>query len=247
MEIAPGVRSLGDSGGGYVRAYLLDDGRDLTLVDTLSQKDGHLLFDELRQMRRPPTDVKRIILTHAHPSHLMGVAAIKKATGARLYSHDWEADIVAGQRKAEVPKTTTLWPQKPLKIYKFQVGLVLGLGKHEPADVDENLKDGDHAGPLTVMHVPGHTPGSLAFWWAEKRLLIAGDIVSTWPEVALGWPQITLDNKQNRESVGKLTDVTNAEIVCTGHGDAIVRGGNDVLKDLVAGRAVKPELAQGGK
>jgi glyoxylase-like metal-dependent hydrolase (beta-lactamase superfamily II) len=92
------------------------------------------------------------------------------------------------------------------------------------------------------MHAPGHTPGSLAFYWPEKKALIAGDIVSTWPEVALGWPQITLDNKQNRDSVGKLTDMVQAEILCVGHGQPVTNGAASVMKDLVAGRKPNPTL-----
>ena len=244
MEITPGLNSLGDDSGGYVRAFLVDDGQSLILIDTLLDKDGTLVLDELRQLGRKPAEITRIVLSHAHQSHLGGLAALKKATGATVYSHDWEADVIAGKRKVEVPKTTTLWPQPPLQIYPLQVAFVLGLRMPAPCDVDQNLKDGDHVGPLTVMHTPGHTPGSLSFYWPEKRALIVGDIVVTWPGPALGWPQITLDNKQNQESVGKLCDQTNAEIVCVGHGDTVVSGGSQVMKDLVAGRPTQPVLAK---
>jgi len=109
--------------------------------------------------------------------------------------------------------------------------------------MDRHLKDGDHVGWLQVLHAPGHAPGSLAFWWSGKRALLVGDIVTTWPEVALGWPQITLDNAQNRESVGRIADLVHAEIVGTGHGDPIRSGGADVMRDLVRGKAVRPDIA----
>lgn len=242
MQILPGLHSLGDKSGGYVRAYLVEDTDGLILIDTLLDHSGKLVLQELAALGRKPSDIKAIVQTHAHQSHLGGLAYLKKATGARVYSHIWEADIIAGHRKVQVPPTTTLWPQKPLKIYYLQVAFVLGLGVPPACEVDENLKDGDHIGPLTVMSAPGHTPGSLTFYWPEKKALIAGDIVVTWPEVALGWPQITLDNKQNRESVGKLCDMVHAEVLCVGHGDPIVRGAADTMQALVAGRPVKPVL-----
>ncbi len=240
MRIVPGVHVLGNKRGGYVRAFLLDDGNDLTLVDTLLDKDGNGVLEELKLMGREPSDIKRIILTHAHQSHLGGLATLQKLSGARVYAHEWEADIIMGLRKVEVPSTTGLWPKKPLKIYPLQVAFVLGLGMPEKTTVDENLKDGDHVGPLTVMHAPGHTPGTLAFYWKEKHLLITGDIVTTWPEAALGWPQITLDNKENRESVGKLCDMTDAEILCVGHGDPVQHGGSHYMKELFEGRKPPP-------
>lgn len=246
MRIADGLYSLGDQSGGEVRAFLIDDGAGLTLVDTLLDQGGKWVLAELASIGKQPGDLKRIILTHAHQSHLGGLAALKKATGARVYSHDWEADIIQGKRKVEVPKTTKLWPQKPLKIYPLQVAFVLGLGMPPPCEVDENLKDGDHVGPLTVMHAPGHTPGSLAFYWPERKALICGDIVVTWPAPALGWPQITLDNKQNRESVGKLCDMTNAEILCVGHGDPVAQEGGRVMRELFEGRTPAVRLAGRG-
>jgi glyoxylase-like metal-dependent hydrolase (beta-lactamase superfamily II) len=242
VQIVPGLHWLGDKSGGYVRAFLLDDGDGLTLIDTLLDKNGTLVLEELKSMGKEPKDIKRIVLTHAHQSHLGGLAALKAATGARVYSHDWEADIIEGRKKVEVPPTTTLIPQPPLQIYPLQVAFVLRLRMPAPCQVDENLKDGDHVGPLTVMHVPGHTPGSLAFYWPEKKALIAGDIVVTWPELALGWPQITLDNKQNRDSVGKLCEMAPAEILCVGHGNPLAGEPVKVMRDLVAGKEAAPQL-----
>lgn len=244
MQITPGLHSMGDKSGGFVRAFLVDEGNGLTLIDTLLDNNGTLVIEELKLMGKQPSDIKRIILTHAHQSHLGGLAALKKATGATVYSHDWEADVIRGKRKVQVPKTTTLVPQKPLQLYPYQVAFVLGLKMPPPCEVDQNLKDGDHVGPLTVMHAPGHTPGTLAFYWPEKRALIAGDVVVTWPGPALGWPQITLDNAQNRDSVGKLSEMTDAEIVCVGHGDPVVQGGAQVMKDLVAGKETHPVLGK---
>jgi glyoxylase-like metal-dependent hydrolase (beta-lactamase superfamily II) len=242
MQIVPGLHSLGDTSGGYVRAFLVDDGGELTLIDTLLDNAGTLVLDEIKALGRKPQDLKRIILTHAHQSHLGGLGALKAASGARVYSHVWEADVIEGRKKVQVPPTTTLVPQRPFKIYKLQVAFVLGLRMPPPCHVDENLKDGDHIGPLTVMQAPGHTPGSLTFYWPEKKALIAGDIVSTWPELALGWPQITLDNKQNRESVGKLSDHVSAEVLCVGHGEPVVSGAAAFMRDLVAGRETHAEL-----
>ena len=79
-----------------------------------------------------------------------------------------------------------------------------------------------------------------------KKALIAGDIVSTWPEVALGWPPITLDNKQNRDSVGKLAEHLQAEVLCVGHGQTVTSGAAQVMKDLVAGKASQPPLLNDG-
>jgi len=114
-----------------------------------------------------------------------------------------------------------------------------GLAPHVQCPVDRALKDGDHVGPLEILGVPGHTPGCLAFYWRDKSTVIAGDIVVTWPEVAPGWPGLTLDNDQNLKSVGKLADAITSEILCVGHGEPITTGGSDVLRKLRDGKKVQ--------
>jgi len=230
MRIAPGIHSMGQEEGGHVHAFLLDDGDGLTLIDTMYDDDGRHVLAELTAMGRTIKDVKRIILTHAHKSHVGGLAALKAASGATVFSHEWETDIIAGRREAtRVGK----WPKKPLAVYKLQLGLALGLGKHKPCEVDTRLKAGDHVGPLEVVETPGHTPGCLSFWWPARKALFAGDVIATWPNVEAGWPGLTLDNDRNLRSVHDLTEFSDAEILCVGHGEPITQGAAREIKKMV--------------
>ena len=233
MQIAPGLYSIGQKKGGNVHAYLIDDGGSLTLIDTLFDADASVVLAEIARAGKQVRDLKRIILTHAHRSHIGGLATLKKLSGATVYSHEWEEGIVAGQRKAT---PVGLWPKPPLQVYHLQAGLALGLSPHVPCKVDQALKDGDHLGPLEIVSVPGHTPGSLAFHWAERRALIVGDVVASWPCVAPGWPGLTLDNDLNLRSVGKLADAGDAEILCVGHGGPITRDASSILRQLREGK-----------
>src|SRR5665809_43698 len=101
MQIAAGAYSVGQKMGGHVHAFLFDDGGELTLIDTLFDTDAHVVLDYIRRLGRSPTDVKRIALTHAHRSHLGGLAELKRLSGATVYAHEWEADIIAGERAAQ--------------------------------------------------------------------------------------------------------------------------------------------------
>lgn len=233
MQIAPGLYSIGQKKGGNVHAYLIDDGGFLTLIDTLFDADASVVLAEIARTGKYITDLKQIILTHAHRSHLGGLATLKKLSHATVYSHEWEEGIIAGHRKAS---PVSLWPKPPLQVYHLQAGLALGLSPHAPCTVDRVLKDGDHLGPLEIVSVPGHTPGCLAFHWGKRRALIVGDVVASWPSIAPGWPGLTLDNDQNLQSVGKLADAGDAEIVCVGHGGPITRGGSSILRQLRDGK-----------
>src|SRR5262245_36354826 len=145
MRIADGLYSMRQDEGGHVHAFLLDDGNGLTLIDTMYDDDARVVLAELASIGKTPADLKHIILTHAHKSHVGGVAALKKASSANVYSHDWEVDIIAGRREAT---RVSPIPKKPLAVYKLQLGLALGLGKHVPCEVDHRLKAGDRVGPV---------------------------------------------------------------------------------------------------
>ena len=229
MKLAEGIHYVSQSKGGHVHAFLLDDGNGVTLIDALFDDDAGLILQELQAMGRKPSDLKNVILTHAHRSHIGGTATLKKQCNATIYSHEWEAGIIDGSRKAT---KVSLIPKPPLQAYILQFGLAVGIDGHVPCRVDQSLKDGDHVGPLTIVSTPGHTPGCLSFWWPEKKALFVGDVVATWPRVEAGWAGLTLDMKQNIQSVGKLSDFGNAEIVGVGHGEPISQGGIEVLKKL---------------
>jgi glyoxylase-like metal-dependent hydrolase (beta-lactamase superfamily II) len=236
MEIAAGVHSIGQRKGGRVHAFLLDTDGELTLVDTMYDTDARPVLAYLQRLGRPVTSIKRIVLTHGHRSHVGGLAVLKRISGATVYAHEWEADIVAGQRKAQA---VTLKPMRPIRLYlpvwyPFQLGLALGLGRHPPCPVDELLADGDEIGPLQVVSAPGHTPGHLAFHWPERRVLLAGDAIATWPELSPGWRAFNLNRPEQARSLRRLADIE-AEVVGVGHGEPITADAADRVHALAAG------------
>ena len=227
-ELAPGVHVLGGRKGGRVRSFLLETDGELTLVDTLFENDGAAVLAAIRTLGRSAADLKRIVLTHAHRSHLGGLAALKRATGAAVLAHEWEADIVSGDRPAQ---PVGLKPTAPLRTYPFQIGIFLNRPRHKPCPIDESVEDGAAVGPLRVLHVPGHSPGHLAFHWEERRLLLSGDAIATWPRFEAGWPAFTLNPDQHAESIRRMAEL-DAAIVGVGHGDPITDGAADKVHGL---------------
>lgn len=224
VELRPGVHAIGPSRcgltqGGYSRAYLFEDDDGLTLVDTLWDADAHMILDYLWRIGRTPKDVKRIAMTHAHRSHLGGVATMKALSGAPVLSHAAEAPIIEGTRPAaKIP----LWPPLPKELIPFRIASQLGLQPHVPCTVDQpELVEGSMVGSLRVLHLPGHTAGNLAFSWDDNRVLAVADTIMTWPgQLCAGWPGFNQDDAVFRESLARVVALE-PEVVCTGHGDPI--------------------------
>ena len=232
-ELAAGIYSLGHTKGGRVHAFLLDNAGELTLIDTLFESDGHAVLDAIRQIGRKPNDLKRIAITHGHRSHLGGLAALKRASGATVYAHEWEADIVSGDRRAQA---VSILPRQSLKLIPFQLGLWLDRPRHVSCPVDELLAEGDTLGPLQVLHASGHSPGHLAFAWPEREFAVVGDAVATWPELCPGWHAFNLNKKQHHLTLQRLAALE-ATIIGVGHGEPILDRAVDTMHTL-AGRPV---------
>jgi len=231
VRIAEGVYSIGQTKGGRSHAYLFEHGNELTLVDTLFDADAEPVLECIRAIGRTPSDLKQIALTHGHRSHLGGLATLKRLSGALVYAHEWEADIIAGERVAQ---PVSLIPSGPLSLLPMRIGLALGRPKHAPCPVDRGLAEGDQVGPLRALHIPGHTPGSLAFHLEQRGVLVVGDAVATWPRLDAGWPGFNLNEGQYRESLSRLAQVE-AEVIAVGHGEPLTEGAAERVHELAEG------------
>jgi glyoxylase-like metal-dependent hydrolase (beta-lactamase superfamily II) len=230
-NIAPGVYDLTELNGAlrrgaYVHAFLVDDGESLTLIDTLHSTDASGILTEVQRIGRTPQDIKRIVISHGHRAHLGGLALLKQLSGARVYSHEWEADIIGGDRP---PQGVSWRPMDHWATWLAQITVTRA--NHPPCPVDQVLRDGDTLGPLQVIHTPGHSPGHLAFYWPDRRVLFTGDAIATWPKFCAGWPGFVLNVKHNRASVHRLAELE-PEVLAVGHGDALAGRAAERLHDL---------------
>ena len=97
-----------------------------------------------------------IIHTHAHFDHFLASGKLKELTGATLHLH-----------KDDQP----LWDNLQMQCQMFGVPYTPVPPPDRWLGDDEELA----CGCGVALHTPGHTPGSMSFWFADAKLLIAGD------------------------------------------------------------------------
>ncbi|OPY27958.1 MAG: hydroxyacylglutathione hydrolase [Methanocella sp. PtaU1.Bin125] len=132
-------------------AYLIDAKRK-ALVDA-----G---IDGTRVLKSLPPDLDLIVLTHCHYDHIAAVPEIVAATGAKVALHE---DDVAALKSDHISGAAMFGRRLPA----LRVDRVL----HNDDVIDlGNVK-------LTVIHTPGHTPGSICLYDAATRVMFTGDTV----------------------------------------------------------------------
>jgi len=141
--------------------YLLR-GDEPVLIDCGSTEGYPALKAQLASAGYSPGDVTSVFGTHGHWDHVSGMALLCQESKARFYLH---AEDVHAVEQGDPGRTAA-----------FVYGQTF-----PPLTVDGLLRDGDtlHLGHLTctVIHTPGHTPGSVCYLFRTEELsfLIAGD------------------------------------------------------------------------
>lgn len=209
MEVVPGLWMIEGPG----PAYLYRDVDSYTLIDTGITGSATRILDFLVVVGGKPEQLRQIILTHGHPDHTGGQAELIEKTQAEILAHELDMPVIIGEAEMVIPDV-------PENERKFMEAAIDSTPPATPAPVDRVLHDGDEieiGSGATVVHVPGHTPGSIAIHMAKEKLLFTGDAVERDREENLILGMFNLDQAQAVESFRKLAEL-DFDIACLGHG-----------------------------
>lgn len=226
-EVVPDVHMVDKTWGSNV--YFVE-GPTLTLVDAGFPLDARRLADHSR--RFDPRGPALMVATHCHLDHMGSMARLKSEFGSRVMAHVADADIIEG---------TTPYMMFKLDPIRAVYYKMLGpLYPYETVGVDERLEDGDVLdvlGGLRVVHLPGHTQGSVALFQEDKGLLFTGDTVRNEGGQLDGPPpQFTPDIDEAYEGIEARLLPLEFEVLLPGHGDPIARGARGRLETMIDDR-----------
>ena len=168
---------------GPVNVYLIEED-PLTLIDAGPRDDASIegLRSGLSRLGYKFSDIKRIIISHAHADHYGIAQLIVEESSAAAYIHEWDAPAVAADTDYRAYRALLTAAGVPREmIERMEAGYEKFKGFAFPLARVETLKDEDEIlfdhESLTVVHTPGHTPGSICLVRTSNRLVFASDTV----------------------------------------------------------------------
>jgi glyoxylase-like metal-dependent hydrolase (beta-lactamase superfamily II) len=200
---------------GFVNAYTYQQGDEICLIDTGFSRKAKQIVRAFEAANVPLNLVRKAVLTHHHVDHMGGAAYFVKNVRTPLACHTYDVPYVDGREKARMPLLMRLF----VRIH--------------PAPVAIPLKDGDRVGRLLVIHVPGHTPGEIALYDAERKILFAGDsIAERKGDLLLPGPRFAFNLTQAIQSLASLRAL-DIELLLPGHGEPVREDVGTLLDNLM--------------
>jgi len=175
----------------------------------LDARSRHSARSILRQIRGLP--LRAHVLTHAHIDHMGASHEICEELGLPLLCG--EADVAVAESGCRLGLADKPWT------VRLEHRLLAGPGH----PVSDTLAEGDRIGGFEVLETPGHSPGHLAFWREEDRVLVLGDVLFNLRpttgrrELLLAPAMMTPDPATNLASARRLAELE-PEVICFGHG-----------------------------
>ena len=137
-------------------------------------EEGGRIIAFLDQLRLTPM---YILLTHGHFDHIAAVPALvteyrkraafsKEGAGIELAIHAADGEYLGPDSRSGHCLSM-----------KAAIGnsAYLGAFWEDMPPPDRCLAEGDSIGPFTVLHLPGHTPGSIGLWDRGAGIMFSGD------------------------------------------------------------------------
>ena len=189
------------------RVYLVTEGEGLTIIDAGLPFAAARIARQLKRAGYDPTDVKRILVTHAHSDHVGGLENLVQITGAEVIAHEIEKPYVEGTADILRAGGATYKPSWAVPVDRTVTN----------GEIIEEVEGG-----MQALHTPGHSPGHTSYLWLRREVLFCGDVMmNVGGKLRLPIRAFTPDMAEDQRSILKLVAL-NVHFVCPGHGLPIV-------------------------
>lgn len=189
-------------------------GRDRALLIDAGMKGSEgLILTGLDELGTSVDNLAGVIITHYHPDHAGGVRELVYERDIPVMAHRLDSRFLKGAEDQPNPFQRRLMARLAAPLMERV--------NAPTTPIDTELEDGDIIPfdfPVQIVHTPGHTPGSIAVFLPDQKVVIVGDALQyrlgrklTPPAAA-----VTQDPEQAMESLRKLVRL-DFHTICFSH------------------------------
>jgi len=223
-----------------VELYLIKGERKIIIDTGTRQSPQRDILPRLKAFGLTLCDISIILNTHGHFDHTAGNRAVKEASGAQIYIHENDAPFLFdhsncfGRYMAPVVKAIES------SVHREEQAFLEMMGEAVVPDTkfsDGNIIDCGNGIELKVVHLPGHTLGSVGFFWEKEGIFFSGDSV-VGLHIEGGKLPVIFDLTAYVESLKRLQEIPIRFLLCGHHyrgfrlPAAPVRQGGDIIQYL---------------
>ena len=226
IRVAEGVFQIRAIG---ARVTILSHGDEVILVDAGMKGSSGMIIESLEAIGLSIDMVKALVISHRHPDHAAGATEIIAGRNIPVMAHRLEAGVLTGREHPPTPVQNNLVTRITAQVIEKMNGA--------PTGVDVELEDGDmipFGFPVLVVHLPGHTAGSVALFLPDQKLVIVGDALQYKLSLKLFPPAagVTEDPEQAITSLRKLLDL-DFDAICFSHYSPMRSGARGALSSML--------------
>lgn len=184
-----------------VNTYVVyDDTLACVIIDPAceSKEEQTLLLSFVKEQQLKPVAV---LNTHGHVDHVLGNKFVSSSFDVPVYAHEADFFLI---REA------------------VSFAAVFGMQVTQPDLPDKELEEGISFvfgnSSLEILHVPGHSPGSVVLYNREHSILLAGDVLF---EGSIGRTDLPMGDYDGliRHITSKVLSLPEKTVVYPGHGN----------------------------
>ena len=211
MKISENIAliTLGRQGGSDMSLVLAWDESNLVLIDAGVPGQTEDIATAISDLGFKAENLTHMIITHQDFDHVGCVADLKKlAPNMQVIAHAEESPYIDG-RKLPIKLDARLAEYDSLlNVDRAFVDAWKNMYEKNPVPIDYEVHDGevfDICGGLEFVHVPGHTPGHIAVYLVESKIIVCGDAANIKDgEVVGSNPIYTQNMDMANESLEKI-------------------------------------------
>jgi glyoxylase-like metal-dependent hydrolase (beta-lactamase superfamily II) len=187
-----------------VHVWVVVDGDGVTLVDAGWPFMAKGILKFIDQLGAGP--LQRILLTHGHGDHVGAIKSILTRSPVPVHAHSIEIPYMEGERP---------YPRRKRLEYNVARGLAQPLAEDEQGHLEE-------VAGLKPYFTPGHSPGHVAYYHEQDRVLLAGDLfTSKGGKLRPPMRMFTADMAEAVRS-GAVVGQVNPQLVAICHGEPVL-------------------------